>query len=212
MLEFPDDSAAAATEYEYLLGDRVLVAPVVKEGATTRLLYLPKGKWVNYWDGGILEGGEDITVPAPLEEIPILVRAGSVLPFIRSDLDTLAADLAGTSYQTLDNTLIWRVFPCKHRASSSFALYDGAKVSVDQDTNRVIVDGESPKVQQYEVALSLQKAPREVLLSGRHLEKLADPGARAGKTGWIFDPQTKTLQVFFLKSNFNLRVDRLPAP
>jgi alpha-glucosidase (family GH31 glycosyl hydrolase) len=206
MLEFPDDPAAVAAEYEYLLGDRMLVAPVVKEGATTRQLYLPKGGWVNYWDGGILEGGKDVTVPAPLEEIPIFVPAGSVLPFTRSDLDTLAADLAGTSCQTLDNTLIWRVFPSKQRASSSFATYDGAKVSVEQDANRVVVDGKSPQVHQYKVVMNLQGPPREVVLSGRRLEKLADSGVRTSKSGWTFDSQTRTLQVTFLTDDFNLQV------
>ena len=166
MLEFPDDPATAETEYEYLLGDRLLVAPVVTEGATTRALYLPKGDWVNYWTGEIVEGGREVTVAAPLEEIPIFVKAGSAIPFTRPDIDTLATDLAGGKYQTLDNALVWRIFPCKGASAASFAVYDGAKISVEQNTNQVQVLGEAPKVRQYEVVVPLAQAPREVLLSG----------------------------------------------
>jgi alpha-glucosidase (family GH31 glycosyl hydrolase) len=206
MLEFPGDPGTYGTEYEYLLGDRLLVAPVVKEGATTRSLYLPKGDWVNYWTGEVMPGGEEVTVPAPLEEIPIFVKAGSAIPFTRSDLDTLATDLAGGKYQTLDNSLIWRIFPSNGASTASFAVYDGAKVSVEQNTNRVQVKGESPKVQQYEVVVTLPQSPREVLLSGHRLEKLDAIGAFPGKEGWTFDATTKTLHIQFLNSDFDLQV------
>ena len=206
MLEFPDDPAAAGTEYEYLLGDRLLVAPVVKEGATTRSLYLPKGDWVNYWTDEITSGGKEVTIPAPLEEIPLFVKAGSVIPFTRPDLDTLAADLAGGKYQTLDNSLIWKIFRCRQASAASFASYDGAKVSVEQNTNQVQVKGESPEVRQYEIVVTLPQPPRDVLLSRHRLERLDNLGAFPGKEGWTFDPATKTLHVRFLNSDFSLRI------
>ena len=77
---------------------------------------------------------------------------------------------------------------------------------MEQDTKSVPVEGESPLVHQYEVVVALREAPREVLLSGRPLEKLADPGVRAGKAGWTFDSHTSTLQIFFLNNDFNLRI------
>jgi sulfoquinovosidase len=206
MLEFPDDRATYDTEYEYLLGDRLLVAPVVTEGATTRTLYLPSGSWVNYWSGEILEGRKEVTLPAPLEEIPILARAGSVIPFIRPDIDTLAADLQGEKHQTLDNSLVWRIFPSREAATASFTAYDGAKISVEQSTTIVRVQGESPKLRQYDVVLTMDKAPREVLMSGHPLDKLGDSAVRTEKTGWTFDPNTKTLHVLFLDSDFKLQV------
>jgi alpha-glucosidase (family GH31 glycosyl hydrolase) len=206
MLEFPEDPASYNTEYEYLLGDRLLVAPVVKEGATTRTLYLPKGAWVNYWNGEILEGDREVTVPAPLEQIPILVKAGSVVPFTRSDLDTLATDLAGTLYQTLDNSLVWRIFPSQQASTTNFEIFDGAKVSVDQNKTRVLVQGTSPKTRQYEVVIALPQAPRKVTLSGHSLGMLADAQTRPEKTGWRFDPQAKALHVYFLESDFKLEM------
>ncbi|MGO9275434.1 MAG: glycoside hydrolase family 31 protein [Terriglobia bacterium] len=206
MLEFPGDPATYKTEYEYLLGDRLLVAPVVTEGATTRTLYLPTGSWVNYWTGEIMEGGKEVAVPAPLEEIPILAKAGSVIPFTRPDLDTLAADLAGEKYQTLDNSLVWRIFPSREPTTASFTVYDGAKVSVEQSPTTIQVQGDSPKPRQYEVEMTMDRAPRDVLLSGHRLDKLGDSAVRTEKTGWTFDPDTKTLDVLFLDSDFKLRV------
>jgi len=206
MLEFPDDPATYGTEYEFLPGDRLLVAPVVKEGATTRALYLPKGDWVNYWTGEILQGGRAVTVSAPLEQIPLFAKAGSVIPFTRSDLDTLATDLAGRKYQTLDNSLIWRVFPSPNSSHDTFVVYDGAKLAVEQTKGRIEAKGESPKVRPYEVVVTLPESPREVMLSGRRLEKLDTLGPFPGKVGWVFDPVAQTLHIRFLESNFHLRI------
>ena len=51
VLEYPSDPRSATAEYEYLLGESLLVAPVIEPGAVTRKLYLPAGDWVNYWTG-----------------------------------------------------------------------------------------------------------------------------------------------------------------
>ncbi len=99
LLEFPNDPNTYDCSGEYLLGDKILVAPVLEQAASSRSLYLPQGSWVDYWTGKIVEGGREVTVPAPLEHIPILVRAGSMLPFISPDTETLAADLTGSKYQ-----------------------------------------------------------------------------------------------------------------
>jgi alpha-glucosidase (family GH31 glycosyl hydrolase) len=206
MLEWPDDPRTYDAQYEYLLGDRILVAPVVKEGARSRSLYLPKGSWVDFWTGKIAEGGSEATVAAPLEEIPMLVRAGSVLPFAGSDIDTLASDLAGTQYKTLDDNLIWRVFPSPTPSTESFTLYDGTKASVDQNSSRIIVKGESSTIHQYEVIVNVGHAPDGVLLSDQRLVKLDAAGYRARKTGWLFDEDTKMLHALFLTTNFTLQV------
>ena len=81
VLEYPDDPRSATAEYQYLLGDEPAGSPGHRAGRVTRKLYLPHGDWVNYWTGEHLTGGADVTVPAPLDQIPIFVRAGSILPF-----------------------------------------------------------------------------------------------------------------------------------
>ena len=66
---------------EYMFGPALLVAPVVEQGATTREVYLPAGTdWYNYWTNEKLHGGQTVTVKAPIDTIPLFVRAGSILP------------------------------------------------------------------------------------------------------------------------------------
>jgi alpha-D-xyloside xylohydrolase len=80
-MDFPNDSKAATLTDEYMFGPALLVAPVVEQGATTREVYLPAGNdWYNYWTNERLQGGQTVTVKAPIDTIPLFVRAGSILP------------------------------------------------------------------------------------------------------------------------------------
>jgi len=74
------DPALADWDDEYMLGAALLAAPVVEPGASVRGVHLPPGAWYDYWSGGVLEGGRVYDVAAPLETLPLYVRAGSVIP------------------------------------------------------------------------------------------------------------------------------------
>ena len=66
---------------EYMFGPAFLVAPVTTQGATTRPVYLPKGAdWYDWWTNKRYTGGQWITAAAPIERIPLFVRAGSIVP------------------------------------------------------------------------------------------------------------------------------------
>lgn len=65
---------------EFTFGDKILVCPVLEQGATSRLVYLPKGQWYNFWTHELLNGENEYEVDAPLEDMPLFVRAGSVIP------------------------------------------------------------------------------------------------------------------------------------
>ena len=65
---------------EFTYGDKILVCPVMEPGQTNRNVYLPKGKWFNFWTHEIVEGGKEVNVATPLETIPLFVKAGSVIP------------------------------------------------------------------------------------------------------------------------------------
>ncbi|UII25655.1 glycoside hydrolase family 31 protein [Fulvivirga maritima] len=67
-------------EEEFLLGDHILVCPMSLESSIKRAVYLPKGKWYNYWNNEVSEGGQEIQVVASLQEIPLFIKAGSVIP------------------------------------------------------------------------------------------------------------------------------------
>jgi alpha-glucosidase len=79
--EFPNDKQTYLIDDEYMVGSDVLVAPVVREGATTRGIYLPIGAaWVDWWTGEKIESGKVHYLQTPIDRLPIFVRAGSVIP------------------------------------------------------------------------------------------------------------------------------------
>jgi alpha-glucosidase len=65
---------------EFTYGDKILICPVMVRGQASRKVYLPKGKWYNFWTNEIAEGGKEVTVATPLETIPLFIKAGSVIP------------------------------------------------------------------------------------------------------------------------------------
>lgn len=70
----------AAGDYQYFFGRDLLVCPIVEPGATTAEVYLPPGAWVDFWGKAAYMGGQTVTVDAPLDRIPVFVRAGAVIP------------------------------------------------------------------------------------------------------------------------------------
>src|SRR6266704_7190332 len=81
-MDFPDDPEITDLRDEYMFGPAFLVAPVTEQGATSRDVYLPAGSdWYNYWTNERVHGGQIIRVDAPIETLPLFVRAGSVVPF-----------------------------------------------------------------------------------------------------------------------------------
>jgi len=104
VLTNPGDARAASREDQYMFGPDLLVAPVTEPGLTRRPVYLPKGKWIDLWrslgydeedgsfpvEGAKLVGGKRWkTLPAPAGEIPVLAKAGTLLPMIPAGVDTL---------------------------------------------------------------------------------------------------------------------------
>jgi alpha-D-xyloside xylohydrolase len=80
VMDFRDDPRVWNIGNQFLFGPSLLINPVAEPGATSRHLYLPKARWYSFWTGEELDGGRAIDTPAPLPEIPIFVRAGSILP------------------------------------------------------------------------------------------------------------------------------------
>ncbi|MDP9038548.1 MAG: DUF5110 domain-containing protein [Acidobacteriota bacterium] len=80
-MDFGDDPKVAEIGDEYMFGPALLVAPVVEQGMTTRDVYLPGGTdWYNFWTNERVHGGQTVHVAAPIDVIPLFVRAGSILP------------------------------------------------------------------------------------------------------------------------------------
>jgi len=67
-------------EEEFTFGDKILISPILNPGQTSKIVYLPEGKWFDYWTHESYEGGREHTAHAELDSMPIFVRAGSVIP------------------------------------------------------------------------------------------------------------------------------------
>ena len=122
-MDFPGDPKAADIPDEYMYGPAFLVAPVTEQGATHRTIYLPAGcDWYNYWTNERLRGGQTIEVDAPIDTLPLFVKAGSILP--------LGSEIESTQRpQTIESV---RVYP---GADGSFTLYqdDGTTYAYEKD-------------------------------------------------------------------------------
>ncbi|RJO69632.1 MAG: hypothetical protein C4523_05815 [Myxococcales bacterium] len=90
-IAFPDDPLVWPIKDQVMVGDGVMIAPAVNEGALTRDVYLPEGEWFA-WDGesGPTAGGQTIPVEAPVEAIPVFARAGAIVPMFPDGVMTLS--------------------------------------------------------------------------------------------------------------------------
>jgi alpha-glucosidase (family GH31 glycosyl hydrolase) len=206
-LVFPDDPAAVRSERELMLGPDLLAAPVVEERARTRTLHLPPGRWVDLWRsagyseaGGdlrvgrarVLAGGRAVTLPAPLAELPLLVRAGAVIPLLPPDVDTLAdLDEARGVVQLRDRRrrLTLLAFP---RGSLDRVLAPGVRVRAREHRRGWDLRLRARRTHSYRLTASLATLrrrfrPCHVTLRGRPLARRA----------WRYDATTRVLRARF---------------
>lgn len=86
VLDHQDDTNVYEADYQYMLGRDLLVAPIYEETGdvdtpASRSVYLPKGLWYDYWTDEKFAGAQDLPVIAPIEELPLFVRAGAILVY-----------------------------------------------------------------------------------------------------------------------------------
>jgi len=134
---FPDDEAASREQFQFLFGPDLLVAPMYQSG-TQRSAYLPKGKWLNFWSGELQEGPKSIVVDAPLERMPLFVRAGAIIPMLAPGIDTLLrrSQAIDPGVKCLDDRLILEVWP---GSAGSLNCSDGANARVDIDAGKKVL-------------------------------------------------------------------------
>lgn len=65
---------------EFLLGEHILVCPILEPNVESRFVYLPRGNWYDYWTDTFWEGGKEIKAAAPMDQIPIFIKEGAVIP------------------------------------------------------------------------------------------------------------------------------------
>ncbi len=115
VLEYPEDKITrdTTTQYQFMAGEWFLVAPVWKDKEVRNNIYLPKGKWFDYWTGKEYEGGRMLNNhSAPLEHLPLFVREGAIIPMYPEML---------FGNEKPKNPISWDIYPS---GRTEFKLYE----------------------------------------------------------------------------------------
>lgn len=118
VLEFPHDTYTMGreTRYQFMLGNWFLVAPVFEDAEVRNRIYLPQGNWIDYWTGRRYRGGRVINgYSAPLDILPLLVRAGAIIPMYPESL------YDGEVFPDDKHPLTLDIYPS---GKTSFTLYE----------------------------------------------------------------------------------------
>jgi alpha-glucosidase (family GH31 glycosyl hydrolase) len=158
VLNYPDDPRAWTLDHQYLWGDELLVAPVTREGAITWPVYVPRGTWFDFWTGARHQGPAGVTVEAPLDRLPLLVRGGAILP--------LAPVMQHTGERLLDE-LTLQIYP---EGTSRFDLYedDGRTNGYRRGHHAVTPIECTSEPNRVTVRVDPPRGDRSVLPPGRH--------------------------------------------
>lgn len=81
VLNYDNDPRVRDLNDEFMVGDSVLVTPIVEKSETKRLVYLPAGDWVDFWNNRQYTGNQDIVVNAPLDKLPLFIKKNTILPW-----------------------------------------------------------------------------------------------------------------------------------
>jgi alpha-glucosidase len=194
-MEFPGDALLATNSEEYMIGDDLLVAPDLRETRDSYRVILPKGIWYDYWTGKPVDGGRDIAVQRELDQLPVYVRGGSILPM---------ASIIQSTDEIPDGPLQLRVYPGSDCRGSlyaddgeSFAYRSGEFLRADFDCRleprslevRVSAGRGSYKPYWKNLRLEvfgIENAPRQVLVGTQPI------------SGWSFDYAREELTVTLL--------------
>jgi alpha-glucosidase len=121
--QFPDDPYCRTESFDFMLGSQMLVASVYEEGDRIRSVYLPQGVSWCYIDGKPwYKGGQTVTLAAPLDRIPLLIRQNGILP---------VSDVKNPNLREV------RLYPVKREGSNTFTLIEDDGVSLDYQQGKV---------------------------------------------------------------------------
>ncbi|NRQ30995.1 DUF5110 domain-containing protein [Nonomuraea sp. NN258] len=203
VMEYPADKATWNLKDQFLAGRDFLVAPVYRPGDVRDGIYLPEGRWVDYWTGKVHNGPATLNgYHAPLDTLPVFVRAGAIVPMYKAGINN-HSEVRAEDPLTLD------VYPL---GDSSFDLYadDGrtrAYAAGQSATQRFTVDAPDkgvgtvrigigpiegayagkPAARPYELNVHTGRAPAVILHGKRPLAKIGKAAYESGQTGWYAD-------------------------
>jgi alpha-glucosidase (family GH31 glycosyl hydrolase) len=218
-LAYPRDRSAMAEDDAFLFGPDLLAVPVVRPGARRRQLYLPAGRWVDLWrsasyvkrSGGlalrgarVLRGGRSVSVPAPLDELPLLARVGTLLPLLSPDVDTLASYGNRARVVSLSERWQRRVLLAFPRGGSRARLGDGGELRSRERSGGWELSIRSRKKRRWDIQASLATLERPF--------RPCRVKARGGRVDrWRFDRGSRVLRAAFTTRRGRLTVSACSA-
>lgn len=206
VFEYPEDknTLGTGTQYQFMCGKSLLVAPVYSDTNIRNGIYLPAGNWINYWDGSVYHGSTTLNnYSAPLDTLPLLVKEGAIIPMYNSAI-------AATS--TLKDPITWDIYPS---GKSSFTLYEddgltkeykngrNAKTTVTTDAPSTGVTGNvtvtvggavgsytaMPASRNNILTIHSSVIPSSVILNSNIMTQYSSKSALdASASGWFYDP------------------------
>jgi len=123
-LEHPTELPLWSIMDQVYLGPALMVAPVQTEGATSRSVVLPAGRFSPFFGGDAVEGPATVTAQAPATEIPVYIRQGGIVPMLFEPVDTLLSNVDGL--RDLEDTQGDRIVHVGLGAAGRFCEADGA--------------------------------------------------------------------------------------
>jgi alpha-glucosidase len=196
---FPADAQTYTQDQEFMLGPSLLVAPVIQQGASTRSVYLPAGSnWIDYYSDSNFSGGQTVTASAPLERIPLFVRAGAILtegPQIQFVDDQSAApavildvypgpDSSFTLYEDNGSTLDYQSGAFLRTQIAKAATSTGTLLQITKQTGSWV----APPRPIWATMHSVATAPSTISLNGKALPLApAESNLASMSQGWFYD-------------------------
>ena len=195
-MAFPHDPATWGRDYQYMLGDYLMVAPVITAGAKTHKVYLPVGQWLYWWTRKTYNGPQVVEVDAPLGKVPLFRTRGAIVARLSKQVDTLApaTDKSVVSYHDHKEGLFLELLPGGGSVSTttSATLFDGTGVKVTNsggDVTMEITAGKQFSDYYVQADWTLRKsAPTKLTLDGKILMLVNNAAAVRGCAGgcWYF--------------------------
>lgn len=208
----PDDKYAQIAD-EFLWGDEVLVAPVMKKGVVSRKVIFPAGKWINWWNPAqSYAGGSTASVAAPLDRLPLFVKAGSFIPQYTRKVENTGdynPAFLTVKYFPTDAKTSYTLFEDDRKSPESieqkeYALihFEGEKKGSETNITVTTEGGYKgmPETKMLDLQIIGTSAPKNVTWNGTELAKGISRKA-IRQYGWLYDAKTRTVTVIFPYDN-----------
>jgi alpha-glucosidase len=141
LYHFPNDPHTYKLSDQVLLGPSLMAAPVYRPGVEYRAVYLPAGTWYDWWSGERYEGPTHILAHAPLERMPMYVRAGGIIPMGPVMQHTGERSLDPLTLRVWPGVGEWTLYEDDgHSFEYQQGVYATTTYRVDQDGERLIVE------------------------------------------------------------------------